>query len=151
MQHTDLHAIHRHRGQVVGVLFVPAEAEEWVVLRVLIDDGAVLEVSEVKHANGSISSNRGEHVSATSCTAEGNVVHLERQTTRLNKALFYLHDHFRTPDTRRPLCHERSAGSSHVQTPGSLVPTLDQSPTPRLCRLCQYWKYLQKKTVIQRN
>lgn len=42
MKQADLHAVHCHGGQVVGILFVPAEAQQWVVLRVLVDDGAVL-------------------------------------------------------------------------------------------------------------
>lgn len=53
---TDLHAVHGHCGQVVGVLLVPAEAEQRVVLGVFIDDGAVLQVPEVKHADGSVGS-----------------------------------------------------------------------------------------------
>lgn len=84
LKQTHLHAVHGHRGQVVGVLFVPAETEERVVLGVLVDDGAVLEVSQVKHADGSIGSNRGEHVSTTSCTAERDVIHLQRQTAGFN-------------------------------------------------------------------
>lgn len=75
-----LHAIHGHGGQVVGVLFVPAEAEQRVVLWVLVDDGAVLQVPEVKHADGSVSAHGGKHVSSASCTAERDVVHLPTET-----------------------------------------------------------------------
>lgn len=50
-QKMHLHAIHGHCGQIVGVLLIPAEAEERVVLRVFVDDGAVLQVPEVKHSD----------------------------------------------------------------------------------------------------
>lgn len=83
---TDLHAVHGHCGQVVRVLLVPAEAEQRVVLGVFVDDGAVLQVPEVKHADGSIGSHRGKHISSTSRTAERDVIHL--QTHR--KALMYI-------------------------------------------------------------
>lgn len=78
-QWTDLHAVHGHRGQVVGVLFVPAEAEQRVVLGVLIDDGAVLQVPEVKHADWAVSTHRGKHISTSSCATESNVVDLKGQ------------------------------------------------------------------------
>jgi len=80
LQQTDLHAVHGHGGQVVGVLLVPAKAEQRVVLRVFIDDGTVLQVPEVKHADGPIGPHRGEHISAASRSAEGDVVHLRRHT-----------------------------------------------------------------------
>lgn len=75
-----LHAIHGHGGQIVGVLLIPAEAEERVVLGVFVDDGAVLQVSEVKHSDRSICAHRRKHVSSTSRTAEGNVIHLRTHT-----------------------------------------------------------------------
>lgn len=82
-QQTDLHAVHGHCGQVVGVLLVPTEAEQRVVLGVLVDDGAVLQVPEVKHADGSIGSYRGKHISTTSCTTERDVIHLHTHIATL--------------------------------------------------------------------
>ena len=38
---SHLHSIHGHGGQVVRVLLVPAEAQQWVMLRVFVNDGAV--------------------------------------------------------------------------------------------------------------
>lgn len=40
-QGTHLHSIHGHGGQVVRVLLVPAEAKQWVMLWVFVNDGAV--------------------------------------------------------------------------------------------------------------
>lgn len=88
LQQTDLHAVHGHCGQVVGVLLVPAEAEQRVVLGVFVDDGAVLQVPEVKHADGSVGSHRGKHISSTSCAAERDVVHLHRHTETFVYMLF---------------------------------------------------------------
>lgn len=82
---TDLHAIHGHSGKVVRVLFVPAEAEEWVVLGVFINDGAVLQVTKVEHTDRTVSSNRGKHISTTTCSAEGYVINLQRQQRDITK------------------------------------------------------------------
>lgn len=78
----DLHAIHGHSGQVVGVLFVPAQAQQRVMLRVLIDDGAVLQVSQIKHAHRSICSHRRKHIATATRTAECDVIHLKANDKR---------------------------------------------------------------------
>lgn len=51
IQDHHLHPIHSHGSQVVGVLLVPAQSEQRVVLGILIDDGAVLKMAEIKHAH----------------------------------------------------------------------------------------------------
>lgn len=57
-----------------------------MVLRVLVDDGAVLQVPQVEHSDRSICSHRRKHVSSTSRTAECNVIHLRaRAHTHTNK------------------------------------------------------------------
>ena len=71
-----LHSIHGHGGQVVGVLFVPAEAEQWVMLRVLVDDGAVFKMTEVKHPHGAVSTHRGKHVPAATGPAKRDIIDL---------------------------------------------------------------------------
>lgn len=115
---TDLHPVHGHRGQVVGVLLVPAEAEQRVVLRIFIDDGAVLQVPEVKHADGSIGSHRGKHISSSSCPAERDVINLVTQRC-CSKCFFpSMCAQPHSADTHVPLCHEQSAGSSRVPTQG---------------------------------
>lgn len=126
-----LHAVHGHRGQVVGVLFVPAETKQWVVLGVFIDDGAVLQMSQVKHADGSVGPHGSKHVSAPSCTAESDVIHLQRQEEVENSSVQTNTNPFYNQDKHRPLCRERLAGSSRAQTPGLLVLTPDLSPGPR--------------------
>lgn len=71
-----LHSIHGHGGQVVGVLLVPAEAKQGVVLWVFINDGAVFQMAEVEHSHRAVSTHRGKHVPATSSSAERNVIDL---------------------------------------------------------------------------
>ena len=39
---TNLHSIHRHGSKIFGIVFVPAQSMEGVVLWVLIDYGGVL-------------------------------------------------------------------------------------------------------------
>lgn len=75
-----LHAIHGHGGQIVGVLLIPAEAEERVVLRVFVDDGAVLQVPQVEHSDRPVRAHRRKHVSSSSRAAEGDVIHLRTHT-----------------------------------------------------------------------
>ena len=48
---SDLESVHGHGGKVVGVLLVPAQPQQGVVLWVLIDDCGVLQVAQVKHAH----------------------------------------------------------------------------------------------------
>ena len=43
---------------------------------VLVDDGGVLEVAQVEHADGPVGADRGEHVAAAARLGEGDVVHL---------------------------------------------------------------------------
>ena len=43
--------IQGHGGQVVGVLLVPGQPQQGHVLLVLVDDGGVLQVTQVKHAH----------------------------------------------------------------------------------------------------
>ena len=43
---------------------------------VLIDDGRVLQVPEIKHADGAVGADGGKHVTTPACLAEGNVVDL---------------------------------------------------------------------------
>lgn len=78
---TNLHAAHRHGGQVVGVLLVPAEPEQWVVLGVFVDDSAVFEVAEVKHADRAVCSHWGKHVPAAARSTERDVIHLQCKQT----------------------------------------------------------------------
>ena len=40
-----LHGIHSHGSQIVGVLLVPCQSQQWMMLWVLIDDGRVFKVS----------------------------------------------------------------------------------------------------------
>ncbi len=47
------------------------------MLRVLIDDGAVLQVSQIKHAHRSICSHRRKHIATATRTAECNIIHLK--------------------------------------------------------------------------
>ncbi len=80
---TNLHAVHRSGGQVVGVLLVPAESEQWVVLGVFIDNSTVFEVTEVKHADRAVCSHWGKHIPAPARSAERDVIHLQsKQTAR---------------------------------------------------------------------
>lgn len=51
-----------------------------MVLRILVDDGAVLQVTEVEHAHRAVGSDRREHVTASTGTAEGDVVDLCEHT-----------------------------------------------------------------------
>lgn len=44
-----LHTIHGHCSKIVGILLIPAETQQWMVLWVLINDGAVLQMTEIKH------------------------------------------------------------------------------------------------------
>lgn len=81
----DLHSIHRHGSQVVWVLFVPAEAEQRVVLGVFVDDGAVLQVAQVKHAHRAVCPHRRKHVPATTGSAECNVIDLRQGHTRIRQ------------------------------------------------------------------
>ncbi|MEE6464120.1 hypothetical protein FKM82_006183 [Ascaphus truei] len=76
VQDDDLHPVHGHGGQVVEVLLVPAQPEQRVVLRVFVDDGAVLQVPQVKHPHPAVGPHRGEHVPAPTRAAERDVVHL---------------------------------------------------------------------------
>ena len=46
------------------------------MVRVLVDDGAVLQVAEVEHAHAAVRAHAGEHVAAAARLAEGNVVDL---------------------------------------------------------------------------
>ena len=46
------------------------------MVRVLVDDGAVLQVAEVEHAHAAVRAHAGEHVAAAARLAEGDVVHL---------------------------------------------------------------------------
>lgn len=47
-----------------------------MVLGVLVDDGAVLQVAQVEHPHRAVGAHRGEHVAAAARAAEGDVVHL---------------------------------------------------------------------------
>lgn len=78
-----LHAVHGHCGEIVGILLVPAESQQWVVLGVLVDDGAVLQVPQVEHPHRAVGAHRGKHVPAATRAAEGDVVHLPHSTARL--------------------------------------------------------------------
>lgn len=44
-----LHAIHGHRGKIVGILLIPAQTQQWVVLWVFINYGAMFQMTEIKH------------------------------------------------------------------------------------------------------
>ena len=46
---TYLHGIHRHSSQIVGVLFVPAQSQQGVMLGVFIDNGGMFKMSQIKH------------------------------------------------------------------------------------------------------
>lgn len=74
-----LHSIHGHGGQVVRVLLVPAEAQQWVVLWVFVNDGAVFQVAQVKHPHRAISAHRRKHVPATPSPAKRDVIDLLRE------------------------------------------------------------------------
>ena len=72
----DLAGVHGHGGQVVGVLFVPGQPQQGRVMGVLVDDGGVFQMPEVKHPHTSICSNTGKHVSTSTSFAECYVIHL---------------------------------------------------------------------------
>lgn len=76
VQDDDLARVHGHGGQVVGILLVPGQPKEWSVCRVFVDDGGVLQVSEIKHSDRPIGTDRGKHVSASTSFAESDVIHL---------------------------------------------------------------------------
>ena len=46
------------------------------MLWILVDDGAVLQVPEVKHAHRPVRPHGGKHVPAPTCPAERDVIHL---------------------------------------------------------------------------
>lgn len=54
------------------------------MLWVLIDDGAVLQVTKVEHPHWAIGTHRGKHVPAPARTAEGNVVNLHKAQPQLH-------------------------------------------------------------------
>lgn len=158
---TNLHAVHRHGDQVVGVLLVPAEPEQRVVLGVFIDDSAVFEVPEVKHADRAVRSHWGEHVPTTARSAERDVIHLQRNQTVISsgehltwKIGNLLQDYLSTILLKTiqfflihllPLCHEQWAASWHDPKLSWPCPAPAPSPAPRLYRLCRYWTSLHKK------
>ena len=51
-QDYDVTSVHGHGCQVVGVLLVPGQPQERCVLRVLVDDGRVLQVTKIEHTDG---------------------------------------------------------------------------------------------------
>ena len=51
-----LHCIHSHRCQVIGVLFIPRQSQQRMMLWVLVDDCGVLEVTQVKHTHRTVGS-----------------------------------------------------------------------------------------------
>ena len=52
---TNLHSVHRHGSEIVWILLVPAQPQEGVVLWVFVDDGGVLQVTQVKHSYRTVS------------------------------------------------------------------------------------------------
>ena len=73
VQDDHLQGVHENRGHVAGILLVPPEAQQRRLgLGALVDDGGVLLVAEIKHANRSIGRDRCEDAHA----APGDVVHL---------------------------------------------------------------------------
>lgn len=83
-----LHSIHGHGGKVVRVLLIPAEAEQWVMLWVFVNDGAVLQMAEVKHPHRAICTHRGKHVPATSGSAECNIIDLLVRSVTFTSVIF---------------------------------------------------------------
>lgn len=76
VQDDHLGSVHGDGGQVGRVLPVPGQPQERPVLGIFVDDGRVLQMAEVKHADGPIRPHRGEHVPAPAGPAEGDIVHL---------------------------------------------------------------------------
>ena len=54
VQDDDLAGVHGHGGQVVGVLLIPGQPQQGRVRGVLVDDGRVLQVAQVEHANATV-------------------------------------------------------------------------------------------------
>lgn len=85
-----LHAIHGHRGEIVGILLIPAETQQRMVLRVLINDGAVFQMTEIEHPHWAICTHWSKHISPTTGTAEGYVIHLLGNGAEKNTTLAFV-------------------------------------------------------------
>jgi len=70
----DLHLVHLKRGQVVRVLLVPSQPQQGLLVLSLVDNSTVLQVAQIKHTDGTIGTNGGEHIGAR--RGKGNVEHL---------------------------------------------------------------------------
>ena len=55
-----LWCIHSHGGQIVGILLIPRKSQQRNMRRVLIDDGGMFQMAEVKHSNWAISTYRSK-------------------------------------------------------------------------------------------
>lgn len=57
------------------------------MLWALLDDCAVFEVSEVKHADRAIRTHTGKHIPAPACSAKRDVIHLRYKQTVAHMSL----------------------------------------------------------------
>lgn len=49
IENYDLACIHGDCREIIRILLVPGQAEKWRVCWILVNDGAVLEMPEIKH------------------------------------------------------------------------------------------------------
>lgn len=68
--------MHGEGGQVVFVRFVPRQANQRITVRLLVDDGRMVQMSQVEHSNGTVCADRGEHIASTARLAERYITNL---------------------------------------------------------------------------
>jgi len=74
IQYDNLDGVHGHGGEIIGILLVPAESKQRLPLHVFVDNGRMLEMTQIEHSDGTVGADRREHISTSSGSTEGNII-----------------------------------------------------------------------------
>ena len=74
VENDDFAGVHGDCSEVVRILLVPGKSQQRCMRWILINDGAVFKMTQIKHSHRSISSNRRKHVTTATSARKRDVV-----------------------------------------------------------------------------